>query len=427
MSEPDGTLKAAEEPPRQGVPELDPDELAAFVQPFFDRAEVFLAAARKHGSPLYILEERVLRDRAVRFCDAFRSELPRTRVYYAVKSNNCPAVAEILVRTGLGLDVSSGLELEMALGCGAGDVVLSGPAKLDAELALAIEHRDSVTVLMDSFRELDRLEQMAGGAEARVRAGVRLTTDERGLWRKFGIPLADLARFFDAAERCPHVGLRGIQFHTSWNLDPGTQVAFIARLGEALSRLDARHRERIEFIDVGGGYWPPQGEWLHPTDAQLAAPVGNTPLRHHRCPAQPIETFARAIGEAVRTHILPCVACCICAEPGRWLCNDAMHILLTVVDRKCDDIAVTDGGTNAVGWERFETDYFPVLNLTRPSLVERPCYILGSLCTPHDVWGYACHGTDIQPGDVLLIPTQGAYTYSLRQHFIKPLPKLVTL
>jgi diaminopimelate decarboxylase len=53
--------------------------------------------------------------------------------------------------------------------------------------------------------------------------------------------------------------------------------------------------------------------------------------------------------------------------------------------------------------------------------------VLGSLCTPHDVWGYGYFGEDIQIGDVLLIPCQGAYTYSLRQHFIKPIPKVVPI
>jgi diaminopimelate decarboxylase len=67
------------------------------------------------------------------------------------------------------------------------------------------------------------------------------------------------------------------------------------------------------------------------------------------------------------------------------------------------------------------------LNLSRPSLTERPCHILGSLCTPHDVWGYFYFGEAIQPGDVLMIPTQGAYTYSLRQNFIKPLPEVAVM
>jgi diaminopimelate decarboxylase len=121
------------------------------------------------------------------------------------------------------------------------------------------------------------------------------------------------------------------------------------------------------------------------------------------------------------------VDCLFYAEPGRWLCNDAMHILLTVVDKKSEDLVITDGGTNIIGWERFETDYFPVINLSRPSKSEHKCFILGSLCTPHDVWGYGYFGKGIEPGDLLLIPNQGAYTYSLRQEFIKPLPEVVAL
>jgi diaminopimelate decarboxylase len=43
------------------------------------------------------------------------------------------------------------------------------------------------------------------------------------------------------------------------------------------------------------------------------------------------------------------------------------------------------------------------------------------------VWGYAYFGAEIQTGDILMIPTQGAYTYSLRQTFIKPLPCVITI
>ena len=93
-----------------------------------------------------------------------------------------------------------------------------------------------------------------------------------------------------------------------------------------------------------------------------------------------------------------------------------------MVDRKAPDLAILDGGINLVGWDRFETDYAPVLNLTRPSRTERPCRLLGSLCTPQDVFGFSSFGEDLLPGDVLLIPSQGAYTFSLAQEFIKPLP-----
>jgi diaminopimelate decarboxylase len=102
-----------------------------------------------------------------------------------------------------------------------------------------------------------------------------------------------------------------------------------------------------------------------------------------------------------------------------------MHIVIKAVDRKGDDLVVADTGTNILGWERYETDYVPVVNLTRPSLTERPCLITGSLCTPHDIWGWSFFGDDIEPGDILLLPNQGAYTWSLRQEFIKPLAKVV--
>jgi diaminopimelate decarboxylase len=267
----------------------------------------------------------------------------------------------------------------------------------------------------------------------RVQAGIRLTTDEGGLWRKFGIPLSALERFMDEACKCPHVNLSGLQFHTSWNLDPAAQVEFLARLGNTLQHFPQKYRAAIAFIDIGGGFWPSRGEWLQPAGTtagrlqQLVFPEIQPLADHYKLPAQPIETFARQIGAAMSRHIFPLLDCRVHAEPGRWLCDDAMHILLTVIDKKADDLVITDAGTNLIGWERFETDYAPIINLSRPSGSEHKCFILGSLCTPHDVWGYSYFGDDIQPGDVLLIPAQGAYTFSLRQEFIKPMARVVPL
>jgi len=260
----DPILKAAAKLAKHRTPVLDRKELDAFVGSFLERRDLFLAIREQHGSPLYVIEESVLLDRAAAFTTAFRAELPDVRVYYAVKSNNHPAIAAALTAAGLGLDVSSGLELEMALKCGASDIVFSGPAKTEREHELAAANHGRVTVLLDSFGELARFERTAAETGVRVRAGVRLTTSRSGFWRKFGIPLADLSRFFAEARKCGHVELRGLQFHTSWNLDPANQVRFIARLGAALGKMSSRDRAAVEFIDIGGGFWPPQGEWLLP-------------------------------------------------------------------------------------------------------------------------------------------------------------------
>ena len=433
MNSLESLLKKAAEVLQQPNSILDYDEVAAFVGSFLKRADTFVEAVERHGSPLYVFDEGILLERVAQFAAAFKETLDDIRIFYAVKSNNHPALVGSLVRSGLGLDVSSGLELELALRCNCSNIIFSGPGKTEKELQLAVRHSNKVTVLMDSFGELDRLENAAAELQTRIKAGVRLTSDDRGLWRKFGIPLSRLDSFMQKAAGCSHVLLGGLQFHTSWNLDPGQQVNFIARLGESLQNLAQNRRQLLKFIDIGGGYWPPQGEWLQWAGTskgrlhQALLNPSSPSTEHYKLPASPITTFAAKIGTAILRHVAPYVDCRFYAEPGRWLCNDAVHILLTVVDKKSEDLVITDGGTNIIGWERFETDYFPVINLSRPSKSEHKCFILGSLCTPHDVWGYSYFGKDIEPGDLLLIPNQGAYTYSLRQEFIKPLPEVVSL
>ncbi len=433
MGNSSGIIVKAREIAEHRTPRLDTHELESFVQSFHRRKDEFLGLAARHGSPLYLLDEKALLRRAGEFTEAFENVLPGTRVFFAVKSNNHPRVAQVLVGAGLGLDVSSGVELELAVAAGATEIVFSGPAKSQTELELAVKRADRVTVLLDSITELERLETVAAAAGREIRAGVRITVDDNGIWRKFGIPLATLRLYMSRAARCSFVKLRGLQFHVSWNLSPDNQVLFIAKLGAALRELDKKQRSMIEFIDIGGGFWPPRGEWMQ----ESATPEGK--LRHavienarpghehYRWPAAPIDVFAQTIAKALKTQILKDIPCTIYSEPGRWLCHDAMHVLVTVADRKLDDLVITDGGTNAIGWDRFELDYFPVINLSRPSLIEHDCYVMGSLCTPHDLWGYSYFGEDIQAGDILLIPTQGAYTYSLRQHFIKPVPPVVSM
>jgi diaminopimelate decarboxylase len=411
---------------------LEDEVLSAYVLSFLEKRDAFMDCCQRHETPLHVFDRRALLDRARKFTAAFEEEIPGFRAFFAMKSNNLPAVSRCLVEFGLGLDVSSGRELDVALGAGCKDILFSGPGKTTAELEKAVHSRDRVTLLLDSFGELERLEQVAAPRGGAVRAGVRLTTEEEGLWRKFGIRLADLDRFLDKAESSEHVNLCGLQFHTSWNLDPGAQVAFLHRLGEQIGSLNQDRRKALEFLDIGGGFWSPLGEWVHfpgTPEGRLVQSVlpHIRPQEHYRLPSQSIDSFARRIAQGLRKCIFPHVKCRVLAEPGRWLADDSMHILLRVVDKKADDLVVTDGGTNIVGWERFETDYCPVINLSRPSLTERNCMIFGSLCTPHDIWGYGYFGEGIEPGDVLMIPSQGAYTFSLRQQFIKPLAKVVSL
>jgi diaminopimelate decarboxylase len=366
---------------------------------------------------LYLVDAAKLVHQAERFRTAFQSRLPDTRFYFAMKSNSMPDISRILTAEGFGLDVSSGLELAAALETGTNDIIFSGPGKTRDELMLAAAHPDRVTLLMDSIGECRRLMAILAEKKQHLSAGVRLNCQPEGLWQKFGILPDQLPSLIREILDHPFLSCTGIQFHSSWNLTPDRQKEIISRLGSLLAAMPPEFLAGCRFIDIGGGYWPETGEWL----------VTGDPLCHYHLPAAPLDTFAEELSKALTDHVLPHVNPCICFEPGRWICHDAVHILVQVIDKKMPDLVITDAGTNAVGWERFETDYFPVLNLTRPDLTEQPCRILGSLCTPHDVWGYSYFGSDIQEGDILMIPFQGAYTYSLRQSFIKPLPRTVVI
>lgn len=404
--------------PENSRPRLMPEPFVHdFVQAILKRRQIYLNAAKVHGSPLYLVEEAVLRKRAGQFRAAFERQLPSTSFYYAMKSNNLPDVSRIVLGEGFGLDVSSGIELSTALGLGATDIIFSGPGKTDPELELAVENADRVTVLLDSPGECQRLMALVERRKKRLRVGIRLNHHTVGLWRKFGVPMEALLPLYETIKGHSYMAFKGVQFHSSWNLVPDRQVELVRILGDTLKKMPSSFFDDCEFIDIGGGYWPSQGEWL----------VSDNPLEHQMIPAASIETFAQALGQVIREEILSLGAFRICFEPGRWICNDAMHIIVQVIDKKAPDLVITDAGTNAVGWERFETDYFPVINLTRSGTTEKPCHVLGSLCTPHDVWGYAYFGQEIREKDILMIPTQGAYTFSLRQTFIKPLPRVVVI
>lgn len=418
---------------KKKTPLLDEKELLNFVQSFVERKDQFIKCYEKYGSPLYAFDRAAVIKQLSKFRTAFETNFSDIRIYYAMKSNNHPMMVKTIVENGVGIDISSGKELNSALEAGASDIIFSGPGKQDEELELALKNNKIVTVLIDSFGELERLDKIASKLNKGIKAGVRLTTVESGIWRKFGIPLDKLPQFFKQADNCLNVQLTGLQFHLSWNMNPEKQIAFISQLGFVLRNLDYDHRRKIKFIDIGGGFWPEQGEWLQKAATQEGMiqvaldKIDVNHLEHFKNSSVPIEDFASGLSSAVKKYIPDSSHITICVEPGRWLSNEAMHILLKVIDVKNHNLVITDGGTNAIGWDRFEQDYFPVINLSRPSLIEKECLVAGSLCTPHDIWGYSYFGESINEGDLLIVPNQGAYTYSLRQDFIKEIPGTVLL
>jgi diaminopimelate decarboxylase len=408
--------------------------LDRYVNGFIQKRGVFLESARQFGTPQYLFDEPSFILQITRFKEAFTRSLKKHRIYYAMKSNGFIGLCRKAVSEGLGLDVSSGVELSRALSLDCKQIIFSGPGKTDDELRCAVQNRDRVTLLMDSFGELYRVSNILKKGydmdESPLKVGIRIRHQNH--WNKFGIPLRNLQDLFKEAWNTPGLDLCGIQFHTSWNLEPTPQTQMINRIGMYIrEKIPVDLRESLQFLDIGGGFWPEQGEWLNPQNTlkgkllEILMPDTRFKRDHYYLKASPIETFAHDIAVTIQKQGVPLCDLEIRMEPGRWISTPAMHILVKVIDIKHHQTVITDGGTNLLGWERPLTEYIPVINLSRPSLKERAIKIFGSLCTPHDIWGMSAFGDPIKNDDILLIPDQGAYTYSLRQGFIKPIAKVI--
>jgi diaminopimelate decarboxylase len=382
--------------------------------------------AEEFGTPLYVYDFDVIEAQAI----ALREALPaRFDVAYAVKANPALAVVAHLASLGLGLDVASGGELELASRAGvpAERVVFTGPGKRDQELAAAVSARVRA-VTIESISELERLDRASAAAGHRtqilLRASsatdggegvepVRVIGDEGA--GKFGMDRASLSEAARRAARSAHLDLLGVHAFSASNLlDPET-LAEHARQVVALGRTLAREAGfTLRLVDIGGGLGIPYGDDDDPLDLHEFG------LRLHR-----LDEEMATDPVTRRTRIL--------LEPGRFLVGPAGAFLARVVDRKAFDgrtTVILDGGIN---------------NLLRPALVGQqhrarafgrgdhatpvPVILAGPLCSGLDIVGRNRLMAPPAIGDLVALLDAGAYgfTESMPLFLSHPIPAEVAI
>lgn len=419
--------------PAKPLPDV---KIRQFVSDILAKRDLYLESASTLGTPQYFYDETSLEDAIIKFNRTFKKHLDRFQMFYAMKSNHLTEISKKAVKLGSGLDVSSGMELAAALSTGCEKIIFSGPGKRDEELDLAVRNHGRITIMLDSLGEYRRLLNVVKRSgiknDLKISSGIRIRNPFQGYWNKFGIPLEELGYFLKTIADDDRIDAAGIQFHTSWNLGPESQVRLINDIDNYLKyKVPEKYIKGFRFMDIGGGYWPDSGEWLNPENTTTGKlirtifPRVRFDNRRYYMRSKGLINFAREISNAVKDSSPVMDNLTIWAEPGRWVSTGCMHILLKVLDVKKSSVAITDGGINMLGWERPLTEYIPVINLTSPSEIEENITVFGSLCTPDDIWGRTLFGKGVKNNDVILIPNQGSYTYSLRQAFIKPVPRIV--
>lgn len=420
-------------------PEALVGDLQHVVSEVLTKRSAILKISKAHPTPFYLIDDAALRQGIKRFAKAFTAKIPGIQIFYAMKLNHHPYIIKQVLRGGLNLDVSSHRELSIALHAGARKIVFTGPAKSVPGLQLAVHHSDKVTINMDSFQELANLGAVTKQMKKSVRAGVRVFTGAYTKWNKFGIPLRDLKAFWQRAKRQPNIKLQGIHMHISWNRDAKPYADALRQIAAYLKKEFTKQEiSQIKFIDFGGGYRPHRAEGYYPSTTDQGEII-NIVSHHYGAKVKyqqrylmvrslEIEQYATGIAQAIDRYLRPLGDFEYYTEPGRIICNNAMHIVTRIADIKPQQVIIADGGNNMVSWERFEYYYFPLINLTHPSATkEVPALIYGNLCLLEDVWGYYCYAQKLAVGDVLVVPYQGALTYSLAQNFIHPIPETYIL
>jgi diaminopimelate decarboxylase len=392
-----------------------------------------------HKTPFYLYDAMEARQNLKRFKKAFRSCSADISVFFAVKSNPYIGLLKTIVEEGENLDVSSRRELKFAIEAKAKKIIYTGPAKTEADFDLILKHHSKITVNLESLRELKLLSKMASKENKIVRCGVRICTKNQAGWTKFGIPISELKNFFSAAIRLKGIDFCGIHFHISFNKNPKKYLKTLRELAEYVSEnFSAEERLRFQYIDIGGGFYPETDEGTYPWNSESRMDFGgnDVPLesilndeltsRYIPFEIEPIEKFAKEICSIYKKIILPLMPNVkLYAEPGRFISHSVMHFVFKMIDVKNDKMGITDGGNNMIGWEKYQFfEYAPIFNLSQlTDKNEIPFVTCGPLCTPDDIWGYYMY-TKGQPkeGDVICMPFQGAYTYTLAQNFIKEIP-----
>jgi diaminopimelate decarboxylase len=370
----------------------------------------------RFGSPLFVFSERTLVARYRELRDAFARRLPRVQPAWSYKTNYLDAICRAYHREGAWAEVVSAQEMERALGLGVPgeEILFNGPYK--PEPALARAFTVGARVHLDNFDEILRAERVAKRLCARPRVAVRINMSVTGTppWSRFGFNL-ESGQAMDAIRRVragDTLDLVGLHCHV------GTFVQDVEAYREEarkLSELANAIRDElgiaVEYLDLGGGfasrntlhaqYLP--GDQTTPSFAQYADAIADG-LSALRSPRQPQ----------------------IFLESGRALIDDAGQLVMTVhANKRLPDGrrgVVLDAGVNSLytaNW--YKHDLVPAQELHGTA---EPTVFYGPLCMAIDVVGETMF-PPVEPGDLIVARTVGAYNVTQWMQFIVERPAVV--
>jgi diaminopimelate decarboxylase len=326
-------------------------------------------------------------------------------VAYAIKANSAGTVVRAFAAEGAGVDAVSAAEVELALACGvpASKLVMSGVAKTDAEIDLAL-FKGILAIQAESVEELARIAARAratghrADVSLRLNPGIEIDTHSHIATghdtAKFGISESDLGAAYATID-----GSEGRLAQVGFSSHLGSMMTTTEAYGRSARKLCELARERrgqaarLGFLDFGGGFGIDYG--------------GE--------PSVPPSEFAHTCVRSVRDAGLSDLT--IVVEPGRSLVAPFGVLVARIVQTKKSAarqwVMINAGMNDLIRPALYGAKHRVELLEAAPQ--EPEWRVVGPVCESSDDFG--SHPLGPEPSGLVAIRDAGAYGYVMASEY----------
>lgn len=260
----------------------------------------------------------------------WRRYLPNVEIFYAVKCNPDPMILRTLANLGVGFDVASTGEINMAIETDVNrdKMIYANPCKRGEHISYA-RSQNVAMMTFDNENELLKIAHLHPTAKLVLRIVVDdITRSKMKFGCKFGCPMYDVENVLNFA-KFHNLNVVGVSFHVgSACLDPYSYSNSIKRSREVFA-IAKKVGYDCTILDIGGGF-PGTTDDIAPTFADMA----------------------EQIQVALKTYFSDIPDLRVIAEPGRFFATSAMAHVVRVtgkksirLDKKPENIDVSDNET----------------------------------------------------------------------------------
>ena len=348
--------------------------------------------AKKHGTPLVIIDHDVLR----RNYAEFKKHLPQVQCYFAVKANCEPAIIRTFYKCGASFDVASMPEFMMVyanikkLSAKAQQefiwdkIIYANPTKPKETLLALDKYKPLVTY--DNAEELRKIKKFAPHAGLVLRLGVANTGSQCELSNKFGCAPGEAVDLIEAAFKLGLV-VEGLSFHV------GSQCTNFQNFVQALNAAAAVMKEskarghELKILDIGGGFPAPYNKHV-----------------------RPFRELAKAINAEIGRLFDKDIQ--ILAEPGRFLVATAATSVARVIGKAVRDSKqcyyINDSVYHTFSGIIFDHCQYPLSAFK--SGKKEICAVFGQTCDGLDTISQSDHLPELEIDDLVYAENIGAYS-----------------